>query len=266
MKQGLYIINLAAAFAGAFAITTFLHEGAHAITAYFAGAEPTLFHSYVSYNESGVPKTAQLAITAAGPLASLLQGMVFFRLARTRLLPDWTSLFLIWLSVCGMVVFLGYIMAAPFFSYGDTGKIYHMLGIPTFLSYALSVMAIPIVILYFRKLTPILSWHLLPAGIANGMGRSQTIAAFLLLPLLIGTGINALISLPAPTFMSILLPFIIPLTLVPSGIRLLRSDAYLKFRRPPENGHQVLTSVHWPWILTVFLFALSRWLVHGVPL
>ncbi len=52
MKEKVLLLNLISVFVVGFALTTFLHEIAHAIIAKMVGVKPELFHSYVSYNDS----------------------------------------------------------------------------------------------------------------------------------------------------------------------------------------------------------------------
>lgn len=70
-------INSTLAMTSAFLITIVLHEVSHYVTAFFLGCEPTLFHNRVT-TPMVSSELNQFLIMAAGPLFSLLQGVVAY--------------------------------------------------------------------------------------------------------------------------------------------------------------------------------------------
>ena len=148
MNEKKLIANLISIFVIAFALTTYLHELAHAIVAKILHIHPILYHSYVSFDSSAATDTDQLYIFAAGPLFSLFQALLFITLVNKRTKVDLVSFLFFWLATIGMIVFLGYIMMGAFIPYGDTGTIYGVLSIPNCVSYPLAVFALLCLIIF----------------------------------------------------------------------------------------------------------------------
>ncbi|MCB0280172.1 MAG: hypothetical protein KDD94_11740, partial [Calditrichaeota bacterium] len=84
MKYKLEAFNLAALFSSAFALSTFLHEFAHAVMAMSLHVDSVLFHSYVSTKSELVTANQQILISSAGPVFSAVQAVIFFRLFKQR--------------------------------------------------------------------------------------------------------------------------------------------------------------------------------------
>ncbi|MCF8238802.1 MAG: hypothetical protein K9I85_11640 [Saprospiraceae bacterium] len=250
--------QLTSVFVAAFALTTYLHEGTHALIAKWAGVHPVLFHSYVSYSEVGVPPMDQLWIAAAGPIWSLFQGLFFLWIGWRFGKKDLTHLFWIWLGIMGMVVFLGYIMMGPFMEYGDTGKIYAILATPQIVTIGLAIIGLVGIVFIFRRITPQLSQIIERFRTEV----SSPVFQLFILPIILGTGLNVLLSLPAPTPMSLMLPFVIFLTLIPSMFRM------KEFLGPSASDEAKITipvdQKYWPIVLMVLLLILSRVLAAGI--
>ena len=148
MKIKLLILNFIAVFVVAFALTTFFHEFAHAIIAKILHVYPVLYHTYVSYDNTGTLAVHQLYIAAAGPFVSFSQAVFFLILLRLKFRFDLLGLLFLWMAIMGMVVVCGYVMIGPFIPYGDTGKIYEILPIPKIVTYIFSIGALFVVSLY----------------------------------------------------------------------------------------------------------------------
>lgn len=262
MKVNQIILNLIAVFVVAFAFTTFLHELAHAITAKMLGVDSVLFHSYVSYDNTTTPENHQLLIVSSGPLISLLQSLVFLMLVRRAAKIDLVALLYLWLGIVGMVVFLGYIMMGPFMPYGDTGKIYAILSVPDYIALSLSALALIVIIFFFRKLKPFFVDFMLQIKAETGFENKKTIWLFFVLPIFVGTLINVLISLPAPTLMSLAFPMVIPLTMIPSTIRLLKSN-WLD-EKQASNETIFSKGAYWAIIAMIVMVVISRILAVGI--
>lgn len=262
MKQKLIILNLVSVFVVAFGLTTFSHEFAHALTAKMVGVESVLFHSYVSYDNSTTPSIYQIYILSSGPLISLLQASSFLILLRKRAKIDFISLLYLWMGIIGMVVFLGYIMMGPFIPYGDTGKVYAILSIPIFVSFSLTVLTLIAIIFFFRKLTPVIAKFLFFMKSETEFESNASFKFLFVLPISIGTAINILISLPAPTMMSLAFPMAIPLTMIPSAIRLHKSNLSSEKYSSKESGFSKRT--YWSIIAMILIIVISRILAMGV--
>jgi hypothetical protein len=264
MKQKLIILNLISVFVVAFGLTTFLHELAHAITAKFIGIESILFHSYVSYDNSKTSAINQIYILSSGPLFSFLQAIAFIMLLRKKSKFDFIGLFYLWMGIIGMVVFLGYIMMGPFMPYGDTGKIYAILSIPNYVSISLSILALIVIIFFFRKLTPVFSDFLFNLKAASEFEKQKSYMLFFLLPIALGTIINVLTSLPAPTMMSLAFPLVIPLALAPSAIRLKKTNWFSDKESSRKNDFSKTS--YWSIIAMILIIVISRILTIGIKI
>ncbi len=262
MKIKLLILNFIAVFVVAFALTTFFHEFAHAIVAKVLHVYPVLFHSYISYDDTGVLAVHQLYIAVVGPFVSFSQAVFFLILLRLKFRFDLLGLLFLWLAIMGMVVVCGYVIIGPFMPYGDTGKIYDILPIPKIVTYVFSVGSLFVLIYFFRRITPKFIGFLYQLKSENGYSTQKTLRLFIGIPVIIGTIINVLFSLPAPTLMSLAFPIVISLTIIPTIIRLKKSDLATYGNSFLENNFT--NNTYWPIILMILLIILSRILSVGI--
>jgi len=260
----LTILNLISVFVVGFALTTFLHELAHALAAKMLNIDPILFHSYVSYTDSDVSEINQLYVASAGPLFSLLQSIIFIRLYRSRVRIDFTVFLYLWLAIIGMVVFLGYMMIAPFAPYGDTGRVYAILSIPGYVGLILSAGALTATIYFFKNTTPFIAEVISQLKSKIEIDDKKAGLLFFVMPLVVGTIFNVLISLPAPTPISLVLPFVISLTMIPSVIRL--KGLVSSSNKNSLLDVRLLESTYWPVTTMVLMIVISRVLATGIKL
>ncbi|MCA9550301.1 MAG: hypothetical protein KC933_09715 [Myxococcales bacterium] len=123
------ILESAGWYALAFILTQILHEAAHAAIGVATGRGPTLHTSYVEYaQEASV--AAQVACAAAGPLLSLLQGILLTLVVRRGPSSPRLRLALTWLAFHGLVNFVGYLFTTSFAPGGDLGRIAGLLELP----------------------------------------------------------------------------------------------------------------------------------------
>lgn len=105
-----------------------LHELAHAVAGIAVGLTPTVSPFSVEYEPEGTAHQ-QIITAAAGPLFSLVMGLVLMAVARS-----WgrglVRLFFLWLPFMGVMNFAGYCFIAPFAQVGDTGQVMKLLGAP----------------------------------------------------------------------------------------------------------------------------------------
>lgn len=120
--------TVAFALAGMIAIT--LHELAHLITGKAFGLPATLFATAVDYGEA-VPEPTQIATALAGPIFSLVFGLVLHAISG-RWGRGFGRLFWMWLGLMSAQVGFGYLIIAIFARNGDTGKALTLLGAPEF--------------------------------------------------------------------------------------------------------------------------------------
>jgi hypothetical protein len=262
MKEKILILNLVSVFVTGFALTAILHEMAHFFVAKMLDVEPILFHSFVSYDSSGIAPVYQTYIAAAGPLFSFFQFLLFIWMLRKRINIDFVAFFYLWMGIIGMIVFFGYIMMGPFVPYGDTGKVYAFLSIPKYVSLSLTVVALICIIYIFKKLTPVLGNFIFQIKNETDYSNKKCIFLFFVFPLLLGTIINVILSLPAPTPMSLVLPFVVSLTMVPSAIRL--KGLILASAKNSLSNNVFLKNIYWPIISMIFMIVVSRILSMGI--
>jgi hypothetical protein len=124
------VFAAAALYALAFVVTTLLHEEAHALAGLAIGRHPVLHHNWVDYVPPDATPLQKLVSASAGPLFSLLQGLLLIPLVqRTAKARAETQLFLMWLCFHGLTNFGGYLFSTPFAPTADLGTIARILGL-----------------------------------------------------------------------------------------------------------------------------------------
>jgi len=248
------------AFTTAFLIATMAHEGAHAVMARALGLHPVLHHNYVATPDDA-PKVARLWVPAAGPLASLVLGIACLAWLRTQSKRSSATLTVLWLGIHGMIAFFGYLMLGPMVRAGDTGKVYAELGLPVALQWLIAAVGLAVLVLIVRGTAPEFARHVFEA--ADGVERPRGGVANMLiaLPIVVGAVVTSLLSLPAPTFVSMLYP-------MTSGF--VTFSAYGRFRRTrdplPEGVGYPLGVPAVPLAVLAGLIAVSLGLIGGLRL
>lgn len=133
-------------------LSLLMHEFAHYLVFYYYGLAPEMHHNYVHPTLKGT-HLQQFIAAGAGPLASFILGILFIFLAKAFSSPSLLKLFTLWLGLGNSVIFLGYLLIAPFIANGDTGIVYNYLGIPKALGIVVSVGLIFVIRKVFGKLS-----------------------------------------------------------------------------------------------------------------
>ncbi|HEX5170697.1 MAG TPA: M50 family metallopeptidase [Cyclobacteriaceae bacterium] len=245
-----------------FMVNTGVHEGAHAVAAKLTGLHPILHHNYVSTSgEDSASLFVKVLTPAAGPLMSLLQGILFLLLLRTSPRKSLTTLFYLWMSVMGFINIGGYLMLTPLVDYGDTGRVFTLFGSPQWLKWIIAFAGlfglIKLVLQFTRDFE-----NQIPAAFLHQSFKPGRLANLLIAyPVLIGIPLTTLISLPAPTFISILYPTTSPFIIFMVYGRLRRKKEHLVGHADyPENISIILA------VFTIGIFVITRLLVKGIPL
>jgi hypothetical protein len=109
-------------------VNSLAHESAHAVAALALGLTPTISPFSVETAEQPTDHQ-QIIVAAAGPVFSLVMGLVLMVVARS-----WgrgvVRLFWMWLPFMGVMNFVGYCFIAPFAHAGDTGQVLALLRVP----------------------------------------------------------------------------------------------------------------------------------------
>src|SRR5688572_19054885 len=91
-------------FVVSFILNTSIHEGGHALMGKLFGLNTVLHHNYVSTDgEETASLIVKIMVPAAGPLMSLIQGLIFLILLRASKQKSLLTLFYLWLSVMGFI-------------------------------------------------------------------------------------------------------------------------------------------------------------------
>lgn len=208
MKK-LVTLNSALLYIAAFLLTTIIHELAHAIVGAMNDSDPVMHHNYVEHlSPDHLTSGQQILIALAGPITSLIQGLIvgylYLRSSRERLI----DLFLLWLAVLGSTNFLGYLMTGPFFRSGDIGKVYDLADTPAWVQIALAITGAGMLLFIAYKLTePFLRFSFDQAWVADGKSRKNFSFHILILPWIIGSVVVTLLYLPIVAIVSIIYPF-----------------------------------------------------------
>ncbi len=210
MKEKQFIIlNAAILYVIAFLLTTIFHELGHALAGAHFGSQPVLHHNYVDYHAiNQLPAIKKVYIALAGPLVSLLQGILagwlFLKIKKQTL----SKLFLLWFSILGLANFFGYLMTGPIFQEGDIGKVYQLLHTPFILQIIIAV-AGAVILFYaaFQLTVPYLQFSYQPIWVSNAKSRKQFALHIIIFPWLIGATIVTVLYLPVIAVVSIIYPF-----------------------------------------------------------
>lgn len=186
-------------------IATLLHEGAHYITALSFGLKAEMHHNYVLVENYDTLRQ-QILVAAAGPLFSLIIGLISLLIA--ALIRPWTltKLFFNWLGIIGFLGFFGYMMIAPVVHTGDTGFVLQAWGIPESLQILMALLSIAIFILFLYKMAPQFAAYK-SAGIFD---KRQTANQLFKFPIYVLVVCGTLLNLPAPHWESLLPAICIP--------------------------------------------------------
>ena len=207
-------LNAVTLFVSASILEMTLHEGGHFLAGIVMHMRPVLHHNYVSSASDSSTPNAGIWFAAAGPFVSLLLGIITLLMLRTGRPQGFTKLFLWYFSISGFIGFWGYLMIAPFFSYGDTGYILRALNCPIWLIILLAVVGLAMLAVCVRLLAPF-AVSLMNTQTSQDKGsRKKFVFGITELTLYIGIPIIALLNLPTPTFLSILAPLMSPWSLL----------------------------------------------------
>jgi hypothetical protein len=264
MKYKNLLINSTVFFVTAAVLETILHEAGHFVAGWLLGGSPTLFHNSVQFAFTENRETSSIISAAAGPLTSLFLGMFFHYNLNQREETNLGTLFNIYMTAFSYIGFFGYLMVAPFFSYGDTGYILHALSFPTWSIYLVAVFGVFMMYILMASLTP--HWvSLMHTETADDVQlRRDFIKNLIFLPLLIGIPIYTLCNLPTPTALSLIAPICSPLAILWVYGLYLKSTPYKIPIDTSETSNQKLGMV-WTAFATV-VFITNRLLVFGFTL
>lgn len=115
----LALINSTIAYALAVLVTITWHEFGHALAALALGLSPTM-HAF-SVNIGATTSNQEIVTALAGPLLSLVTGLVLLVIHQVMRQPGFWRLTVLWMGLLGVQVFAGYLVTGLFFADGDIG-------------------------------------------------------------------------------------------------------------------------------------------------
>ncbi len=258
-KSSLLTIESAGYYSLAFMSTQLFHELAHALTGRFLGSQPILHTGFVEHT-ADISTASRVLIAAAGPLFSLLQGLLLLWLVRKGPAHPRLRLFGVWMSFHGMVNFVGYVFSTSFALSADLGRIAVLLQLPMPVRVALTGLGYVGLRYVVRPLAPAfaaLCAHPLPAAVAARAFAHELglYAGALATPILI------VAALPVPHWLSLVYAIcaFLPLFDLPKALAKNRNFA----ESTPLRGSRPL----FPFTAYILLVVLARYcLDRGVPL
>ncbi len=256
-RKVVLLANSTVAFIGAFTFTTLLHELGHFVSYLAFGAHATLYFNQVQADDTTVSLTGVIVSALAGPVVSLLQGIVCAWWVRTRRQNDAAQLFLQWLALLGVINFFGYLMLTPLSSVGDTGRVAGLLGFPAWLSALIAIGGIAVLlVIVFRQDRHFARFlH----GDPGSRDRARWINVLVFFPIIVGSVVNVIFAFPIPTAISAIYPATSSLTVL-AGY-----SAMLSAPRAELPASPLGRSVSWSLVaVAVALLVVNRLLVRGV--
>ena len=257
------ILDSTIMFVLSFTITTILHELAHALTGLMLGSQPILYDTFVEHR--GLTDAGEALTAAAGPLFSLMQGLVLFAVFnRMHSAPRLAQLFVLWMALHGLVNFFGYLINAPFAPHGDIGQVatylrvsrpaqLGLLAIGITANWAIGILATP----------PLLQLAPFPALIATPEERTHYILQTAVVPWILGAAVIILIRYPPRFWITLIYPAV-------SGLFTVVSWNQAATLSDVELGAAASSrSPLWPWLvilaitLVLFRFVLARGIQLG---
>jgi hypothetical protein len=111
-------------------VEVFAHEASHALAARALGFQPAI-GQFVEIHVTSPDRGKEAIVAAAGPLGSLLVGLVCWAVYRRGVRRlTYPNLLLMWLGMTGLIAFAGYIVVTPLLPVGDTGILARLYNVP----------------------------------------------------------------------------------------------------------------------------------------
>ncbi len=251
------LINSTMAFVSAFIFTTFIHEFGHYISYFVFGANPILFHNHVQTPEQQISIHAKIISALAGPVSSLLQGIVLGFIVSKKRKNTASYLFYLWLSLLGFVNFFGYLVMTPLSTVGDTGKVAELLNIDYSVRIVTAVVGFVLLILIIFKIGKNFSTFI-PAE-PELKQRTKYVYHIMFFPILIGSILNTLLAFPVVAFLSVIYPATSSYVIMSSFGSILKNSNPQPTR--PEFEDKIMKSFA---LLLLSAIILNRLLTMGV--
>jgi hypothetical protein len=252
------IINSTIAFIIAAIVETILHEGGHFVASIAMGVPSELHHNYVRHAES--TPNVHILFSLAGPVVSLLIGIIFQLLLNRKTYKGMTALVMLYMSFFGYIGFLGYMCIAPFFSYGDTGFVLRAIGTPMWLIIFLAVVSAFVAFLVGKALAVHFIGLMSRQTSEDAAQRRRFIYSLVFLPLFSGIALTTLLNLPVPTPLSLIAPLTSPFMILWAFGYYLKSPG---ISYDEEERIDKKVSIGWMAVM-ILIVIINRLLVAGI--
>ncbi len=257
------ILNSTIAFSIACILAMTLHESGHFFAAIIVNAKGiSIHHNYVNYTDKGLSKGQMIFIKAAGPIISLLIGLIFHFICSRDKARGISFLLKLYFCSFGYIGFFGYLLIAPFFAVGDTGYICKALGFPIALTIGIAIAGALILFFIMKSLMQ----YFVELGsreiIENSETRKKFISSLILIPVLVGIIITTLLNLPTINVISLIAPLCSPFTFLWTyGFALKKKYQTNHYNSQFYN----LNKPHmWLYLLFTFTIIANRLIVYGI--
>lgn len=201
-------LNSSALYVSAFLATTMFHELGHALAGAAFGSSPVMYHNYVEHlTPENLGRPQGLIVALAGPVISLLQGIIAAAVYLRSKKQNLTTLFLLWFALHGLNNFLGYTMTGFLFQQGDIGRSFLLLDVPLVIQIILAVLA-AFTLLYvaYRLTRPFLKFSYREEWLSTPSARANFSLHTLILPWIAGSVVVTAVYLPIQAIVSIIYP------------------------------------------------------------
>ncbi len=184
-----------------------MHEFGHFFASILVHAQHiSIHHNYTSNAGDNLDLISNLFIKGAGPLVSMIIGILFHLICAKKKKRNNLSLFYAYISINGYIGFFGYLIIAPWFPNGDTGYICYALGFPIWVTIILAIAASIVIYLLINSLMKYFVEMGSKEIIDNTQSREVFVRSLILFPLLIGIVVTTLLNLPIPVLISLIAP------------------------------------------------------------
>lgn len=255
-------LNSVILFITATLLENFLHQSGHFLMAKWVGLpDISMHHNYVNFDDSQVSNLHKVLVNGAGPLLSLLTGIIFQFLCLGRLKRDLVFMFQNYMAIFGYTGFFGYLIIAPFYTDGDTGKVLQLLDFPLWSVIGISILALVSLYTIMFRLTRNFVLLCPIEALEIKYARRRFMFIMIFYPFILGTITTTLLSLPVAAAFSLIAPFIRPFSIMWTFPQALNKE----YRGTVSNEH--LESINnfriFPVIALSVMVIVNRLLVAG---
>jgi len=226
------------------------------------GYDATLFHNYVAFP---TPKNVnhQILIAGIGPVFSLLSGIIFYQMAKSNKANIY-SLYFLWMGIVGISSFFGYLLIAPFATFGDTGKVFNLLEIPMELQIIFSVFSIAMITIILIKSTRHLENFIIYDFGSTRTNRTKYAISLILIPLISGIILSTALQFPIPHPLSLIASICMPMCIMAIFGTFLGSNKALAVNKDSsQNLHKFSYIMA---LLFIFTIIINRLLTYGISI